>query len=90
LFCIFSQAVRQSRQFPTPARFNFSACCKFKSDVLRSQMWSMALSRWCLATALWGMRNAGLSCFAAGLLCRGKLLSHDISVLGLEFVWWHK
>jgi hypothetical protein len=32
------------------------------------------------------MRNAGLRCFGAGLLCGGKKLFHDIPALGLEFV----
>jgi hypothetical protein len=46
----------------------------------------LALSGWCLATALCGMRDAELSFIAAWLLCRRKLLSPDIPTMGLGFV----
>jgi hypothetical protein len=87
LFCFGEshQAVRWSHQFPTPPPFNFSAYCKFLSGVLRSYS-LQALSRWSLATALWGMRNEGLSYFAAGLPCSGKLLFCYILALGLGFM----
>jgi hypothetical protein len=55
LFCFgeFCLPVRGNHQFPTPAPFSFSVHCKFKSGVLRSQMWGLlALSKWYLATAL--------------------------------------
>jgi hypothetical protein len=86
-FCELPQAVKWNHQFPIPAPLNFSAHYKFKWNVLRSQMpCPLALSWWQLATAFWCMRNAELSCCAAVLLHRRKLLSCDIPTLGLRFV----
>jgi hypothetical protein len=45
----------------------------------------LAFSRWHLATALWGMRNVGLSCFAAGENC--CLMT---SLSKIRICWWHK
>jgi hypothetical protein len=81
----FPQAVRQSHQIPILAPFNL-AHCKFKSGVLRYQIQGpLALSIWHLVTAFWGMRNVGLSCFAAGENC-----CLMISLSGVKICWWHK